>query len=646
MRPGLKAIAAMAVVGLAAAITTAAPSRAQTPEAVFTGDFETGTTEGWISRGGAELEASTAQAHSGEYSLLTTGRTAGWHGPAYNLLDVLEPQAVYRFEVSVRLADGQGEAPIALTMQSVPESTGETTWTQIASAASVTDTGWTTVIGEYTPPEPAFEMQFYVESGSETASYHIDDVAVTMLQPPPDADLPPEAAASVDFGTEHQRIDGFGFSQAFQRAAVMNGLNGLTPEHQREVLDLLLDPETGAGFSILRLGIGSSNDDVYDHMQSIQPEDPGGPDAEPQYVWDGYDGGQVWLARQAQEYGVDRFYADAWSAPGYMKTNGDNANGGELCGLPGTDCEEDWRQAYADYLIQYARFYEQEGIAITDIGFTNEPDFTTSYASMRFDYEQINDFVQVMGPTIDESGLDMNLVCCDSFGWNEQSGYTEAIESDPEASQWVDIHAGHSYASASTHPLPTDATVWMSEYAPSASGTFNPAWDAGGATSGLALANHIHDTMAKGEANAYISWFGASLNNTAAPIQLDGADYNVSKRLWATAAYSRFVRPDAYRVEAATDGALLKISAYRNADGSRIVNVINNRGSQAAIDLDLEGVKPGTCITTYVTDEEHSLEAVDDSRFNRSGTTVELPARSLVTLEIADSPRCGGAHAD
>ncbi|WP_198586763.1 carbohydrate binding domain-containing protein [Glycomyces xiaoerkulensis] len=634
----------MGAVGLAATVTSAAPSQAQTTGEVFTSDFETGTTEDWISRGSAELEATTTRAHSGDYSLLTTGRTAGWHGPAYNLEDILEPRAQYRFEVSVRLADGEAEAPIALTMQSTPESTGETTWNQVASAASVTDTEWVTVSGEYTPPEPAFEMQFYVESGSETAAYHIDDVAVTMIQPPPDIDLPPEAAATVDFGDDRQRIDGFGFSQAFQRAAVMNGLNGLTPEHRQEVLDLLLDPETGAGFSILRLGIGSSSEDPYDLMKSIQPEDPGGPDAEPQYVWDGYDGGQVWLAQQAQEYGVDRFYADAWSAPGYMKTNGDDAGGGELCGLPGTDCDADWRQAYADYLIRYAEFYEQEGIEITDIGFTNEPDYTTSYASMRFDYEQINDFVQVMGPTIAESGIDADLVCCDSFGWDEQTGYTEAIEADPEAAQWVDIHAGHSYASASNHPLPTEATTWMSEYALSASEEFNPAWDAGGGNSGLALANHIHDTVAMGEVNAYISWFGASLNNTAAPIQLDGADYNVSKRLWATAAYSRFVRPEAHRVDAGTDGTLLKISAYRNADGSRVVNLINNRDSRAEVDLDLEGVKPGTCIATYVTDEDHSLEEVDDSRFNRSGTTVELPARSLVTLEIAASPRCGGIH--
>ena len=40
--------------------------------------------------------------------------------------------------------------------------------------------------------------------------------------------------------------------------------------------------------------------DPYDLMKSIQPTDPGGPTAPPQYTWDGFDGGQVWLAKQAK----------------------------------------------------------------------------------------------------------------------------------------------------------------------------------------------------------------------------------------------------------------------------------------------------------------------------------------------------------
>jgi glucosylceramidase len=615
----------VSALALTAAVGAAPPAeaQAQTPEVIFTGDFESGSVESWVSRGGVTLAASGAQASSGDYSLRTTGRTSGWNGPAHNMLDIVEPLGVYEFALDVRLLEGAADAPIQLTMQTTSENTGETTYSRIAGADTVTDDAWTTIAGEYTPPEPASQMQFYVESTDATVSYYIDAVAITMIQAPPDVELPAEEAAAIDFGADHQRIDGFGFSQTFGRAEVMRGSEGLTPEHQREVLDLLLDTETGAGLSILRLGVFG-----------IQPEDPGGPDADPDYTWDGEDAGQVWLAREAQNYGVERFYADAWSAPGYMKTNGAEADGGELCGTPGTDCGgEDWRQAYADYLVQYAQFYADEGIDITDLGFANEPDFTATYDSMRFTDAQITDFVKIMGPAIEESGLDMNLVCCDSAGWNRQIQYTEAIEADPEADQWIDIHSGHSYVTSARSPLPTEDTTWMSEYALS-SNAWNEAWDAGGSNSGLALANDIHDTLTRAEVNAYITWFGASLGTTAAPIQLDGADYHVSKRLWATAAYSRFIRPGAYRTEALTDAQLVKVSAYRNADGSRVVNLINNRDTAVSMDLALTGTQAGESITTYQTDEAHALEAIGQAELTGSRATVDLAPRSVTTLVI------------
>jgi glucosylceramidase len=634
-----RVLAAIGVLSIAASIGVSGgiaspPAWAQAPEVVHSSDFEDGTTQGWFRRGTAVLEASDAQANTGSFSLLTTGRTAGWHGPAFNGLGFLQPRGVYRFDAHVRLLSGSPAAPIQLTMQFIPESTGATNWTQIASAPAVTDQAWVALTGEWSPPESGFEMQFYFESTDPTASYYVDDVTVTLVEPPPGTELPPEETGSVDFGTDLQHIDGFGFAQAFQRAAAMNGLFGLTEEHQQEVLDLLLNPETGAGFSIVRLGVGSSAEDPYDLMKSIQPQDPGGPDATPQYEWDGYDGGQVWLARHAQQYGVERFVADAWSAPGYMKTNGDDANGGMLCGLPSTDCGEDWRQAYANYLLQYVSFYADEGIEITDLGFTNEPDLTTSYASMRFDGAQAVDFINVLGPTIADLNPDLNLVCCDAAGWNEQAGYTEAIEADPQASQWVDIHTGHSYVSRARGLLPTDAPVWMSEYA-LPSGTWVEAWD-GGPSSGLALANDIHDTLAQAGINAYITWFGASLGGTAAPIQLDGADYHVSTRLYATAAYSRFVRPDAFRVPAETGGQLMKVSAFRNADGSKVVNILNNRESEVSLDLALAGVPAASHLVTYRTDEEHSLARVGESTLTSPEVALDLPPRSLTTLVLDD----------
>ena len=46
-----------------------------------------------------------------------------------------------------------------------------------------------------------------------------------------------------------------------------------------------------------------------------------------------------------------------------MKTNNNEANGGSLCGTPGATCSSgDWRQAYANYLLQYASYYAAAGV--------------------------------------------------------------------------------------------------------------------------------------------------------------------------------------------------------------------------------------------------------------------------------------------
>ncbi|MGP3968929.1 glycoside hydrolase family 30 protein [Streptomyces sp. 6N223] len=457
----------------------------------------------------------------------------------------------------------------------------------------------------------------------------------TTLLPPATAAEARQASGTIDLGEQLQPIDGFGVSQAFQRAAVMNGLQGLTPENQQEVVDLLFSQENGAGLSILRMGIGSSSDEVYDHMKSIQPTDPGGPDAEPQYVWDGYDGGQVWLAKEAQSYGVERFYADAWSAPGYMKTNGSDANGGSLCGLPGASCDSgDWRQAYADYLVQYVRFYAEEGIDITDLGFTNEPDWVASYASMEVTPEQAADMVKVLGPTIEESEFgDLNLVCCDSFGWEEQRAYSEAIEADPEAAGYVDVHTGHEYASAARSPLPTDKPVWMSEWNPDGD-AWTEGWDDGTGYDGMSIAEDIHATLSEANANAYVYWLGASIGQTRAFIQMDGADYRVSSRLWAMAAYSRFIRPDAVRVGAESGSDGVSVTAFRNADGSTVVEILNTGNATVNQTFDLAGGDVAGTGSVYLTDATHAVERTGDAALADGELSVNLPGRSLTTVVL------------
>jgi hypothetical protein len=125
-------------------------------------------------------------------------------------------------------------------------------------------------------------------------------------------------------------MDGCGYSQAFQRATWV--YNSLDEQNRAKVLDLLHDPKTGIGMSMLRIGIGSSPNSSLDWMNSIEPVSPGSPDAKPTYVWDRNDSSQVWWAQQAKKRGCVYFYGNAWSADGYMKTSGRDSSGEYLCG--------------------------------------------------------------------------------------------------------------------------------------------------------------------------------------------------------------------------------------------------------------------------------------------------------------------------
>jgi glucosylceramidase len=436
-------------------------------------------------------------------------------------------------------------------------------------------------------------------------------VAVTLLGFPITTITPPEPPPiTVHERVRHQEIDGFGISTAFRRNEL---LRALSDEQQREILKLWFDPNAGAGLSILRLGIGSAPvGSPYDQMVSIQPEDPGGPDAPPKYVWDGDDNSQVWVAKAAQAYGLKRFYADAWSAPAYMKDNGDDKNGGTL--------KPEWQTAYARYLAQYTKFYAQEGIKITDLGFTNEPDWTATYASMRFTPEQAAQFVKVLGPI----AKGVKVACCDSFGWTEAKAYSAAIEADPEARRWVKTHTGHTYASPVDGPLPTTRKTWMSEWNPNGS-TWNENWDDGSGYDGFTIAQAVHDALTLGDASGYVYWLGASRGATRALLQIDetAKTYHVSKRMWAMAAYSRFIRPGAVRIDATAADPALKVSAFRNSDGSQVIEVLNT----GTAPITWKGVHGRA--TAYVTDNANNLTPAAVA-----GQTVTFQPRALTTITI------------
>lgn len=443
-------------------------------------------------------------------------------------------------------------------------------------------------------------------------------------------------SVSVNPKTQFQEVDGFGASQAFQRAEDIFGKYGLPAVNQSLVLDLLYNKEVGAGFTILRNGIGSSNTSDSNFMNSIEPTNPGGPNAKPDYVWDHYNSGQFPLAQQAYARGLQTLYADAWSAPGYMKTNDDENNGGYLCGVTNESCASgDWMQAYANYLVQYARFYKESGVDVTHLGFLNEPQFAATYAGMLSNGTQAADFIRLLAKTIKKSGLDLKINCCDGIGWDDQEAMMAGLEAGPDpAINYLDVVTGHGYDSAPTYPLSTNKKTWLTEWA-DLSGGFTPYtfYNNGGPGEGLTWANHIQVALRDAGVSGFLYWIGAENSTTnSGLINLINNEVIPSKRFWAFAQFSKFVRPGARRIAAVSSHANVTVSSFENKDGRIATQLLNQGNSNVEVKVQITGLKSGASIKPYLTNNDNDLEPLASIAVAKGGSfQAEIPAWSMVT---------------
>ncbi|KAH6655804.1 glycoside hydrolase superfamily [Truncatella angustata] len=452
---------------------------------------------------------------------------------------------------------------------------------------------------------------------------------------------------TVDVSQTFQTIRGLGYSEAFQRAQWV--YNTMSSVRQQEMFDLLHDPVTGAGLSILRIGIGSSPNNTGDHMTSIEPVSPGLPENSASYVWDRNDSSQVWWAKEVQKRGVNLFYGNSWGADYYMKDNNSTDNGGHLCGVNGTDCVTgDWRQQYADKLVQWVKYYAEEGINITHLGPLNEPDISVPYASMQADGYQTSDMLAVLKPAVEEAGLtSVKITCCDWAGWENGRGIlAEMQEAGGEA--FTDVISSHGYGQPLGDPFDTEKEVWQTEWAELSSYFDQPWYSVEGDTrgtygggEGLTWANRILQGFTVANVSAFINWMGAQPSNAATPLIRTINDTNiVSKRYYAYAAFGRYARPGSERVHASSTVSNVTVAAFTAAEGfaaggNLALQIINNADETAAVPVVVDTIMQINSATAYLVNNDYDL-AEDATLVEIEGTSlaVTVPARSLAVLVV------------
>ena len=286
-----------------------------------------------------------------------------------------------------------------------------------------------------------------------------------------------------------------------------------------------------------------------------------------------------------------------------------DTNGGYICGVTNATCATgDWRQSYANKLVKYLTDYKDHGITIDYLGFLNEPDLSTPYASMQSSGQQAADFLEILYPTLKKSGLKTQIACCDGSGWEQNRAVLTGIQ-EAGKENLLGLVTAHGYSSAPGAPFQTDLKVWETEWS-----TFDPInydWYATGSQSeGLTWANHIQQTFAVSNVTGFLYWWGAAnTTDNESLIFINGTNQvQVTKRLWAHAHFgSRFIRQGATRVGTAVSGdSTLDVTAFSNTDGTVAVQLINN-GNQTE-EVTLSGVTvPVGNVQTFLTNQANNL---------------------------------------
>jgi endo-1,4-beta-xylanase len=159
-------------------------------------NFETGTTEGWGPRIGRETVAvSSADAHAGTFSLLTTGRQFPFDGAAINAAGKLCNGSRYVINLWAKLAPGEAPAQLRVSIQRTLGTV--TTFNTVVPNTTVTADQWVRMRATYDFVFNYNALTLYVESASGTSSFYIDDFDLTFV---------PSPVAEPDIASVHETL--------------------------------------------------------------------------------------------------------------------------------------------------------------------------------------------------------------------------------------------------------------------------------------------------------------------------------------------------------------------------------------------------------------------------------------------------------
>ena len=264
--------------------------------------------------------------------------------------------------------------------------------------------------------------------------------------------MSPERTLKLNPNVRYQEFDGFG--AAITGAAAFN-LMQMPVERRQKLLVETFSPEKGMGYGYVRVPIGGSdfnsrNDYDYTCCDTKGIENFALTTDELDYII------PVLKEILAINPGL-KVMGTPWSCPIWMKVD-DIRSKAPYTGANkwvGGYLNPDYYQDYAMYFVKWIKAFEAAGINITSVTPQNEPLNWGNSMSLYMPWDQERDFIKLaLGPVFKREGINAKIICFDHNynydGKKDQLQYPIKIYADPEASQYIDGAAYHSYGGSPT----------------------------------------------------------------------------------------------------------------------------------------------------------------------------------------------------
>ena len=415
-----------------------------------------------------------------------------------------------------------------------------------------------------------------------------------------------------------QTITGFG--GAFTESSAYL-LNQLSSKNRKEILNAYFSDE-GAQYSLTRTHMNSCDFSLDHYSYAPLKDDTSLSSFSIEEDMDDI----IPMIKEAQEISKNGFkiMASPWTAPPWMKDNND-WYGGKL--------KKEYYPSWANFFVKYAQAYKKEGIDIWAFTVENEPLGNDSHwESMHYTAEETADFVKNhLAPTLSENDVSSHILVYDQNRGEELKEWASILLGDPELSPLIYGTAVHWYSSTFrwfpeslnyTHELaPTkhiinteacvdseiphwredswywekEATDWGWDWASEENKPNHPKY--------VPVYRYARDIIGclNNWVEGWIDWNmvldekgGPNLaqNWCVAPIIVDVSKDEVyyTPLYYTISHFSKFIRPEAKRINIECTDKDLMTTAVKNLDGSIVLIVLNMSEVEKRFEVQIEGV--------------------------------------------------------